>query len=107
MLEGGWRLATIKARGLASPPVPVDVYIDGRLTESYPSVYDCARALRVSCETVKLLLATGRELPASYESITLDIPMNCPYSYRLVTASDGKVRAVVVEDRTEQEGSRV
>lgn len=99
-------MATIKARDVAAPPIPVDVYVDGHLSESYVSVFECARALRVSCETVRLLIATGREMLASDRSITLDIPVNCPYSCVLAKGDDGRLKTRIVLDKSVHEESR-
>ena len=95
-------MAVLKApRNTIAPQIPVDVYRDGKLSESYVSVSECARALGVSYQTVKYLIANGKELPSVPYSITLDIPFGCPYSYVLVEDDEsGRFIPVVRDDRT-------
>ena len=95
-------MATVKApRGMIAPKVPVDVYRDGRLERSYDSVSECARDLHISYSTVKYLIASGKELYTVPESVTLDIPSCCPYSYVLSwDRESGRYVPEVRDDRT-------
>ena len=89
------------ARRLISPQVPVDVYRNGKLVRSYDSVSECARDLHVSYSTVKYLIASGKELYTVPDSVTLDIPSYCPYSFVLSFDSEtGRYWPEVRDDRT-------
>ncbi len=95
-------MATIRApKGTVSPQVPVDVYRNGKLEKSYVSVSECARDLHISYQTVKYLIASGKELYTTPESVTLDIPSCSPYSYVLsFDREQGRYIPVVRDDRT-------
>lgn len=95
-------MAVIKApRQMIAPQVPVDLYRDGRLVRSYDSVSECAKDLHISYQTVKYLIASGKELYTTPESVTLDIPSYCPYSYVLAFDKEsGRYLPEVRDDRT-------
>lgn len=95
-------MAVIKApRSAVHPQIPVDVYRNGKFERSYLSVSECARDLHVSYQTVKYLIASGRELYTEPESVTLDIPASCPYSYVLdFDAESGRYVPRVRDDMT-------
>ena len=95
-------MAVVKApRSMVSPQVQVDAYKNGILWKSYISVSECARAFHVSYSTIKYLIATGKELYTSPESVTFDIPSTCPYSYVLSFDKEkGRYVPEVRDDRT-------
>ena len=95
-------MAVVKApRSVIAPQAPVDMYRNGKLDKSYVSVSECARDLHVSYQTVKYLLATGKELYTVPDSVTLDIPSNSPYSYILYFDKEaGRYLPAVKDDRT-------
>ena len=95
-------MAVIKVpKQMISPQVPVDLYRNGQLERSYDSVSECARDLHVSYQTVKYLIASGKELYTTPDSVTLDIPSYCPYSYVLsFDRESGRYLPEVRDDRT-------
>ena len=95
-------MAVVRApRSAVAPQVPVDVYRNGRLEKSYISVSECARDLHISYQTVKYLIASGKELYTTPDSVTLDIPSYCPYSYVLsFDRESGRYLPEVRDDRT-------
>ena len=96
-------MAVIKApRQMIAPQVPVDLYRDGRLVRSYDSVSECAKDLHISYQTVKYLIASGKELYTTPESVTLDIPSYCPYSY--VLSFDEESQRYLPEVRDDRTG---
>lgn len=84
---------------MISPRIPVDAYCDGRLIASFDSVSDCARAYHVSYQTIKFLLANGKELYCVSESITFDVPEGSPYSYVMGKDAEGREVPKVYDER--------
>lgn len=86
---------------MVTPRIPVDIYRNGQLTKSFDSLHECVRELHISYQTVKYLLATGRELYTESDSVTLDIPITCPYSVVLVQdRSKNRNFPAIRDDRT-------
>lgn len=92
-------MATIKApRNMIEPQIPVDAYRNGKLWKSFDSVSECAREFHVAYQTVKYLIASGKELYTMPESVTFDIPSCCPYSYVLIRDDESGVYLPRVKD---------